>query len=476
MDKVLHYLALSLTCLLLAIFSGFLALFDLLDESVVALIFAYFILFRLAKFATNSYTNVYIVYIVFSILYGISGPVAVQWGGGLNEIFPKPYRLQEITVFFSLSIVGTVLGLIAGGINSGGDKTSFNTRLNLDVQVLNIGTLYRCAIFFLGLASVFELLNIQRAGGLEIIFLGKAFYQSAIAELTGVVPTLLFMMLGAALLGLYLSSANINIKRNSIYAFLFASPWLLIMLISGRRGALVSIVLIVSLGYCYWKPIRLIKFKYIALTILFYSAMVALYVVRSQVEHAFATGNMNVIEERLLSSEVWSEAINPANNEFAAPFGNINTYILRNTDGPSYGGTYVSGLASAVPSILWPNKPKQELYNFRDKYFPEEALRGAVASTAYSSILEAYVNFRELGIVLVYMTISFLLIRLEKYRLSSRNIFVSLYYLLLTPIAISFHRSSLDASFLFPAIFAGIGVVILKILGSYPRIVYRSRS
>ena len=73
-----------------------------------------------------------------------------------------------------------------------------------------------------------------------------------------------------------------------------------------------------------------------------------------------------------------------------------------------YGESYVKGLLITIPSFLYPwEKPQQITYEFRDKYFAEEAKRSSIAGTAFSSIMESYWNFGYVGIVIMYIIFFF---------------------------------------------------------------------
>jgi oligosaccharide repeat unit polymerase len=156
-------------------------------------------------------------------------------------------------------------------------------------------------------------------------------------------------------------------------------------------------------------------------------------------------------------------ALNPSGNEFGAVFGNFNEYIRSNVDELKLGETYLKGLVLPIPAILYPGeKPQQITYEFRDAYFPTETLRGGIASTGFSSMLEAYMNFRFVGVFLAYFVVSFLMIYIEKLRLRANSIYYVVFYLLCVSLTQSFHRSSFG--FIFSElIFIVILVVLFKI-------------
>lgn len=439
--------------------------------AVLTLVFCYLTLFVSARRVTGNISNLLMTFIFFSYFYSFSAPVTILSGEELHVIFEKPYLLDEVMILLFLASAGIGVAMFLRNQNP---DFSF-CRESKDESIISAqrnNALIRSAIIFALLSSIFEIINVQRAGGVQIIFLGKAFYQGAIANLTFYIPTHFFAILSAAFLGFELSVRRKDRLKRLVPVFISILPWLLIMLISGRRGVLIAISLVLFMAYYYRMPLKRISIRAIIILFLLYVGMTALYVGRSQVEQSFVNRDSSHLVERMTDLDVWLKAINPANNEFAAPFGNINTYLLLSKEDPHWGLTYINGLLSAVPGILWENKPVQEIYRFRSKYFPEEEARGSIASTGYSSVLEAYVNFRYFGVFFVYIVIAYILLLLEKYKLYG-GVFYGLVYSLMAPFTMSFHRSSLDANFIFSLILALIGMTIFLISKRTPKVKFR---
>ena len=135
-------------------------------------------------------------------------------------------------------------------------------------------------------------------------------------------------------------------------------------------------------------------------------------------------------------------ALNPAATEFGAAFGNFSEFVSQGGERPRLGSSYLQSLLLPIPEFLYPGKkPGQIAYQFRDRFFPAMADAGAIAGTAYSSLLEAYVNFGIGGGLAVYFLLGCLLCLAERVRVSAAGIQWHLGYLLLVSSAVAFHRS-----------------------------------
>ncbi len=159
-------------------------------------------------------------------------------------------------------------------------------------------------------------------------------------------------------------------------------------------------------------------------------------------------------EERLV------DALNPGANEFGAAFGNFSDYYkhYENDFSPKLGCSYIKGLVIPIPSFIYPgDKPKQVTYEFRDDIFPSEARRGRIAGTGFSSILEAYMNFKFIGVLFVYFLVGYGLQKIDKDYKYKSIYFVILYTSSISQ-AINFHRSA------FGTIYSNIIIRMLIIL------------
>jgi hypothetical protein len=167
-----------------------------------------------------------------------------------------------------------------------------------------------------------------------------------------------------------------------------------------------------------------------------------------------ATGNWGVLTEWLQSPERLGVALNPAATEFGAAFGNFSEYTRLANDPPRLGSSYLRALVLPIPGFLYPGKkPQQPAYEFRDRFFASLATAGAISGTAYSSLLEAYVNFGVAGAGMVYFGMGLLLALAERARQTRPEAGWHIGYLLMVSSAVAFHRS--DFSFL-------VGTIVLN--------------
>lgn len=435
-----------------------------LDVAMYLVFIASALVLVLGRRVTGHFTNLTFLFLTFLALYGLSGPVEILYGDGFLENFPGPYLVGKYLVLYCLSVIGVAIGLvIPPGFGRRAIPTSPGQWASADI----LGLSYLFALS----GVVMEMINVLRAGGLGILLLGKAFAQSAVNDLTGTLPSTQFILLAAALLGLGLGlrrlQHNRGILRPVITWFLVASPVVSTYLVLGQRGILVSGVAVVVIGY-YWNvPLKRVTPIAITCFLVLYVLMGALFGARSQIGFGVATGNWGRLVDRMVTAEYWVKNLNPASNEFGAPFGNVNTYLLSRERALRLGATYLKGLTVPIPAFVWPDKPKLAGYEFRDKFFPEFAARGRIAGTAFSSLLEAYMNFGGVGIVPIYSGIIIILAWLERKRTSgSGSLFYAVVYLTLLPTLITFHRSALDNPIVWPIIMSCVTVISYQILRS----------
>jgi oligosaccharide repeat unit polymerase len=315
-----------------------------------------------------------------------------------------------------------------------------------------------------------ELVNFLRVGGFKTLFAGKAAYQSAVSELTGTLPSIEIMLLSVALLGLLFSISKVRSRKiwtsYLIFWLILSLPVILNLIVLGRRGPLLSLFIVFIVGCFYFKPLTSVKFKWIVVVLILYLVMGLLYGIRAQAGYVLTSKDWGILTTRITKLEFWAVSLNPASNEFGAPFGNFNTYILSRTSELRFGETYLTGLTIPIPRFIWLNKPRSITYEFRDTYFPDWAMRGAIAGTAYSSILEAYVNFGTVGVPIFYFSLVLIIGWLEKVRLQKESLAFSIFYLTLLPKAISFHRSSFEMPLFWPLILTCLGMSAYIIINS----------
>ena len=441
------------------------ALFSISQEIDIALAFYAFsslMLIYLGKVLTGSYSNFTIIFLAFSAIYSLSGPISILYGGWVYDFYPTPYLVDEFLLHYSLAIIGLAMGLIfvASTTRSSNDAAMLTPAWNTEVLVL-------LSYAFAAAASLAEIVNFLRVGGLETLYLGKAVYQSAVSELPGTLPSFLIILLSTALLGLSLSTPNMKkkiwIRRLALW-LIYSFPLVLSLVILGERSYLLSLIVVLTIGCLFFRPIKGIKFKWITFGILIYSAMAFLYGIRAYLGHVLITGDLNILWARISESSFWPTILNPASNDFGCVFGNFNTYIISEASDFRWGETYLRDMMVVIPRLIWPDKPQTIGFDFRDSYFPEWAQLGVGGGTAYSSILEAYVNFGTIGVPLVYLLLALSMGYLERIR--SRSIFHAIFYLTILPAAITFHRSDFQNPIFFPLLLALVGSLAYILINS----------
>jgi len=89
--------------------AGFGALFSLLHlaDFAIALSFVSSIsLVILGRILVGHYTNFTVVFLGFSALYGLSGPIAAQYGEGLPPVFSHPLSYGGVSILLLVGYFG----------------------------------------------------------------------------------------------------------------------------------------------------------------------------------------------------------------------------------------------------------------------------------------------------------------------------------------------------------------------------------
>jgi oligosaccharide repeat unit polymerase len=431
--------------LIITIFIGIICLFSLYNDIAAEQVIFGILLFSFLSLRSifilfSSYSNLPFLFLSFSILYGLSGPVSALFYGGIAPIFDRPYKVDLYLIGYVYSILGILSSFLIFHVKH--KDMSATIRGKEDIFIF-------LAIVFAVFASLSELVNIIRIGP-ELLFKGKAEYQSRMADLTLTLPSHIFVFCSAALFGQALRS-----KENKIYPVILwlsiLAPYLLVLLVLGRRGALLSIIVIFVFSYFYYKAMRNVGLTKTFFLIVAFLFMGMLYGLRANIGDIIENNRYGDVIETLVSSSFWIKSLSLGKGEFGSAFGNFNTYQLYGDHEMEYGLTYLLGFTEVVPRFIWPDKPKITLYKFRDEFFPYEADRGSIASTGYSSILEAYLNFGWVGIFLMYTLYGSILIYMENKR-TTMGPFYSVFYLSFIPYFISFSRNSFSVPFFWPLI------------------------
>ena len=195
------------------------------------------------------------------------------------------------------------------------------------------------------------------------------------------------------------------------------------------------------MGFYYYKPLVNIKAKIVIILCLLYLLSVYLYTNRGLT--TLISSDKELFYEKISDISRYVDNINPGSNEFSAPFGNYNTFIIKGNYRYKCGETYLQGLLLSVPSFLylWV-KPVQITYEFRNTYFASLGEKSSIAGTAFSSILEAYWNFGYIGVFIMYFLYGLIITRIERTH-KNKSEFYKIFYILFTASVIPFSRAQL---------------------------------
>jgi hypothetical protein len=413
-------------------------------------------LISLAFQLMGGFNNLLFVFVGFHLLYGLSGPVNALYGESIASPFSLPYETGAFLAAFAYSTAALALALLLAGPFF---PAASSPRRFIDVDPALLG---RMALIFAAFSTVLELSNLLRVGP-TVAFEGKAIYQSAVDALTVTAPSyevsrIAFCLLGLAVAGTREAKARSPEYKGGRYGALFLLlllPMLLLTVLLGRRGPMLDWIFIYFVASTWYQSRRRIGRAVAVGTVVIYLAMGMLFANRAVLAYAFLINDFSTLGEHATQPEVIVSALNPGGNEFGAAFGNFSEYVKYDVEGPQYGRTYLEGAALILPSFLYPGtKPQPVAYAFRDRFFPGIADEGAIASTAYSSLLEAYVNFRQAGVVMVYFVIGLVLMWIEARRRESSSLARAMIYLSLLPSAFVFHRADFGASVVAPMFYS----------------------
>lgn len=414
------------------------------DFALLLSIISSILLIFWVKNSLGNYTNISLFFIGFSVLYGLSGPINVTWGEGLHSIFSKPYNTNEFLVAYAIANIGFINGFSLYSLIS---KYKHNKIENESKLIkLNLNVIYKLIALLAIIATIFEIINLIRVGGIMTLFRGKAYYQGLIATLFLTLPSDIFMNISFCFLGLYIGILIYNGEKIPFSKILIigivSSPYIMLNVILGKRGVLVSLFLFLFIGITYFRPIKRIKPKLVLILITAYVFMTFLYANRAIVP--LLLEDRSAFMELAFKKERMIKALNPGVSEFGAAFGNYSEFYTkyRSNFSSRLGETYVKGLVVPIPSFIYPGeKPIQITYEFRDEFFISEASRSSIASTGFSSILEAYMNFNYIGIFLVYLAIGYFLQKMDRY-FKYKSLSWAIMYISSFSFTLSFHRSA----------------------------------
>lgn len=401
-------------------------------------------------FVWGSWITVSALFGFFFSVYTLSGPFEVLFGSGGIRPFSPPFYVQEWLTDASLAVMGICWGMMC---------VRFSRRLApVDGELrprLNLGT-YATAL--MAAATLSEIINMIRAGGPSVLLAGKAVYQAQTADLRFTLPSATVALVAFSFRGLYYANTR-RIAWIVPGSFtLFALPLLGIHLVLGQRLEIASYLLAFLLGFTYRKPLIRFPWRWALLGVGLYLVIAPLYGFR-WVFPLIISGQHVEIEASTAGRLLFS-SLNPAANEFGGTFGNYSTYLQTGEQELLYGKSYLTGLLEVLPSFLFPGeKPKAITYEFRDRFFPQQAQRSRIAGTAFSSLLEARMNFGTSGVFLVFSLWGTLLAFVEKLKQETQSVWYAVFYSTLAQLAMIFHRSSaggLIGGYLWVAVILGM--------------------
>ena len=406
-----------------------------MSAAAILLTVACIALLLTVKTRTVGYNTFAAIFIVFFALYGVTVPLADVLGlPTLNSNYPSAHATGRFLLAFALALTGLAAGLLT--VLWAAPRAAVAQAPKPQADDVS-RALFLAAIVLAGLASLFELVNLERVGGLAALGFGKAVYQSKVDELSLTLPSYIVANVAVAAMSLHLARELDRARRAALRRLAWFAvalgPALVLAVAHTRRTEIIAWILIAFVGLTWTRSVRRITATLAAVVLAAYLLSPALVATRQQ----------NAPFGMLWWEVVWREA-NPGIGEFSTPFGMFNEYVTRMPDAPPrWGMTYVNGIASVVPGRLWPgDKPRQIDMETRDVLFPAYIKGASLESAGFSAILEALVNFGTWGIAPVFAAIGAAIGALETQRTRFRPAVAPMFYLSLLPIAQTFHRSA----------------------------------
>jgi len=392
------------------------------------------------RYGVNSYA---FIFVLGYFLYGYIAPITAINDEKFSFFSYTNFRTSEFIIVNNLAGLGLVVASLLKHNDENNNKLSFTSE-----------TIWY-AIGFALIASFGEIVNIIRAGGFSLIGSGKAVYQDAVSSLFLTIPSIFFGNIASCFFAFYLSREG----KKSVYKIvLFAltiSIIVILFLAIGRRGALVQFFLAFLLSYNINKKIRKISFIAIIIFAIGLSASSLVFATRGMLGLAIKEGKTGILIDYVKKDKRFRESfykgLNPAYSEFAAPL--LNYSIHRNKQHTDfykpYGVSYFNAIfVDPYPRWLLPYKKPQSIsLKFRDSYFKGLGKKSRIAGSAFSSILESYLNFGYFGVLFMYFIFGLALNMIEYLR---RNSTFYIAYLILigttAGTALRFHRSPLAST------------------------------
>jgi hypothetical protein len=402
----------------------------------LALICSLFVL----RYLWGSWMTLSHLFLTAFALYTLSGPFEVLFGSGAIPPFSPPFYVREWLVDSAIAAASFMWAMLLWGM-------TYRLRHNLTIRAIGY---MQIALLLILLATAGEFLNLIRAGGISILLAGKAVYQAATADIKLTFPTSSFALLAFAFLGIHHSWQSLQLhsgigkgaqRSNDLLFLVLCAPLLLVHLILGQRLEIASYVAAFLLGYTYRAPVERFPTRWAVGLLLVYLLLSPLYGFRWAFPLWISGKAVDLpaetVQKLLLSS------LNPAVNEFGAPFGNYSLMMQAGITDLYYGSTFLRDLTVVIPGFLYPGeKPTSVTYEFRNRFFADWSFRSRISGTAFSSLLEARMNFGDLGALLVFFVYGSLLAALEVLRNRCESPWLAAFYCSFGLFALVVHRSS----------------------------------
>lgn len=407
------------------------------------------------------YSSATAIFIVFFMAYGLIAPFGELTGAPV--LLSRPYLTDFFLAQYSLACIGLILAISLCGARRWPD-IAFDTSTGP-----NVAALLATGIVFGACATLFEIVNVMRAGGLHSILSsdlarqgGKLAYQSAITSLTGTLPSTFAVRAAFAMMALAIGLSKLMTGKWPVRSIMLFGAVVLPVVASyiylGRRSELLALILIAFVAGFWSRPVRKLSVRLILAVGFLYLIFVVVLILRETVFHPAGA--------QLGSDQFFAlilHALLPSSGEFGAPLGVFSEY-LKSGQGTAllWGGSYLDGFSLMVPGFLFPGeKPVQiDAAFFASLFAGKSDVPGGIAGYGFSPILEAYLNFASIGVAAVFFVIGCCLCFLERARATNNGFLPILFYLMILPLGQMFHRSTFGNAILSPGLWICVTVVM----------------
>jgi hypothetical protein len=268
-----------------------------------------------------------VIFVFFHLMYGLSGPTAVLFGGDLPAVYSGPFATSSYLESVALASIGIVVGASLCRpamiyLSPQLDEARRSTRL-IDL-----------AIWLTVVGSLLEVANVIAAGGTSMLGAGKATYQSALTGLPYTLHSYEFAYAGVGAAGLSLAAARSPVARSRLWrrarwVGVALLPLVGISIMFGRRGPLASLVVVAALALTERHRLSGVGPRVFLGAGVLYTVFAFIFAYRFLFGLGFATGDWSMVRARATDPSALIYALNPANSEFGAPFGNYSEFYRR---------------------------------------------------------------------------------------------------------------------------------------------------